>query len=92
MWNETFFYALDHPISKVQDAALRVVVHHSNAVNEIFLRAHVALCMVGCPADDLKVTHRLSVPMVHRWQSVELWPISGSPLFALSVVVGPKQL
>ena len=49
------------PISRVQAAALSQVIDYSNAVSKVFLRAHVALCIIGLPADDLKVTHRLSV-------------------------------
>ena len=54
------------PIDWICAAALRQVIHHSNAVSKVFLRAHVALCIIGLPADDLKVTHRLSVSMLNR--------------------------
>ena len=54
------------PIPRVQAAALSQVIHYSNAVSKVFLRAHVALCIIGLPADDLKVTNRLSVSMVNR--------------------------
>ena len=80
------------PIPRVQAAALSQVIHYSNAVSKVFLRTHIALCIIGLPADDLKVTHRLSVSMVNRWKPIELSSVSGPPLFALSVVVEAKQL
>ena len=66
--------------------------HHSQAVSEIVLGAHVALCIVGLPANDLKVTDRLSIAMTDCWEPVELSSVSSTKLFAPSVVVDAKQL
>ena len=66
--------------------------HHSSAVSEVFLRAHISLCVVGLPADDLKITNRLSVSMVNRLQPIELSSVGGSMLLAQSIVVDTKQL
>ena len=67
-------------------------LNNSLAVSDELFRSHVTLGVIGLPADDFKVSNRLSCDVINGWQHRHLSFVISSALLALIVVVGAQQL